>query len=233
MADPCQPSPCGPNSICKNTNGQASCSCMPTYIGSPPNCRPECVVNTDCPSDLACITEKCRDPCQGSCGFNAECRVQNHMPICFCIDNYEGDPFTQCNPKIGKLLMMLSEIVETKMFFIFLVKPALPEDPCKLQPCGENARCDNGVCSCFPEYFGDPYIGCRPECTLNTECSPNKACVNLKCKDPCPGTCGTDAKCDVVNHIPMCSCPEGFEGDPFRACRIKSRGTYLLISVVE
>lgn len=206
---------------------------MPTYIGSPPNCRPECVVNTDCPSDLACITEKCRDPCQGSCGFNAECRVQNHMPICFCIDNYEGDPFTQCNPKIGKLLMMLSEIVETKMFFIFLVKPALPEDPCKLQPCGENARCDNGVCSCFPEYFGDPYIGCRPECTLNTECSPNKACVNLKCKDPCPGTCGTDAKCDVVNHIPMCSCPEGFEGDPFRACRIKSRGTYLLISVVE
>lgn len=99
--DPCIPSPCGPNSQCRNINDQPSCSCLQNYIGSPPNCRPECVVNTDCPSQMACITEKCRDPCPGSCGFNAECRVQNHIPTCTCVAGFVGDPFTQCSPKIG------------------------------------------------------------------------------------------------------------------------------------
>lgn len=40
-----------------------------------------------------------------------------------------------------------------------------------------------------------------------------------KCKDPCPGTCGQNAQCDVVNHIPMCSCPSGFTGNAFVTCR--------------
>lgn len=158
-------------------------------------------MNTDCPSNLACITEKCKDPCPGSCGFNAECRVQNHIPICTCIQGYTGDPFTQCQPKI---------------------EPPTPVeiDPCNPSPCGPNAECRNGICTCHPEYHGDPYRGCRPECTMNTDCSPSKACSNLKCIDPCPGTCGQGSKCDVVNHIPTCSCPPGYEGDPFVSCRI-------------
>jgi hypothetical protein len=43
--------------------------------------------------------------------------------------------------------------------------------------------------------------------------------LNQKCKDPCPGTCGQAARCDVINHIPTCSCPEGTSGDPFVFCR--------------
>lgn len=100
--NPCIPSPCGPNSECRAVGDQPACSCRPNFIGSPPNCRPECVVNTDCPSNRACISEKCRDPCPGSCGFNADCRVQNHIPICTCISGYSGDPFTQCSPIVGK-----------------------------------------------------------------------------------------------------------------------------------
>lgn len=101
-SNPCVPSPCGPNSECHLAGSQASCRCIDNYIGAPPNCRPECSVNTDCSPTLACISDKCRDPCIGSCGINAECHVQNHIPICTCLPNYTGDSFTQCSPIIGK-----------------------------------------------------------------------------------------------------------------------------------
>ena len=43
-SDPCFPSPCGPYSQCRNSGGNAVCSCLPNYVGNPPNCRPECLV---------------------------------------------------------------------------------------------------------------------------------------------------------------------------------------------
>lgn len=94
--NPCSPSPCGSNSQCREVNEQAVCSCLPTYVGSPPNCRPECVVSSECARDKACISQKCSDPCPGTCGTNANCRVNNHSPICTCRNEYTGDPFTRC-----------------------------------------------------------------------------------------------------------------------------------------
>lgn len=200
--NPCVPSPCGLYSECRDYNGSPSCSCKATYIGVPPNCRPECVVNTDCPSHLACIAEKCRDPCQGSCGFNTDCRVQNHVPNCVCRSGFTGDPFTQC-----------VEIIER------LPAPTQSADPCEVAQCGANTECHAGICTCIANYFGDPYSGCRPECTMNTDCSPNRACLNTRCVDPCIGTCGINAQCTVYNHIPSCSCLPTFTGDPFTNCR--------------
>ncbi len=95
--NPCTPSPCGPNSQCKEINGSPSCSCLPEFTGSPPNCRPECVSNSECPNHLACTNQKCRDPCPGLCGSNAECRVISHTPNCVCLPGYVGDPFSRCN----------------------------------------------------------------------------------------------------------------------------------------
>lgn len=96
--NPCQPSPCGANSQCRQINGQAVCSCLPEYTGSPPNCRPECVSSSECPLDKACIKQKCTDPCSGTCGVNAICRVINHSPICSCKNDFTGDPFLRCYP---------------------------------------------------------------------------------------------------------------------------------------
>lgn len=94
---PCTPSPCGFNAICKEQNGVGSCSCLPDYIGNPyEGCRPECVVDTDCPSILSCICSKCQDPCLGTCGTNTECKVINHRPACTCIQGYSGNPFHYC-----------------------------------------------------------------------------------------------------------------------------------------
>lgn len=219
--NPCYPNPCGANAVCREQNNAGSCTCIQDYIGNPyEGCRPECVLNSDCPSNKACIRNKCSDPCPGTCGQNAECQVINHLPSCTCIPRFTGDPFRYCSP-----------IVERKIFQIHLKKNLLkyhliavveaPKNPCQPSPCGPNSQCRelNGqaVCSCLPEYSGSP-PNCRPECTTSSECPLNRACINQKCADPCPGSCGLNAVCEVVNHSPICSCQTGHTGDPFSRC---------------
>lgn len=95
----CTPSPCGPNSQCREINGQPVCSCAPGFIGSPPTCRPECITSSECPLNEACVNQKCINPCAGTCGLNSLCNVVNHNPICSCPIQMIGDPFTRCIPK--------------------------------------------------------------------------------------------------------------------------------------
>lgn len=93
---PCNPSPCGPNSQCREIQGQAICSCLIGYRGSPPTCRPECVTSSECALNRACSNQKCIDPCKGNCGVNAICQVINHNPICSCPSGFGGNPFSRC-----------------------------------------------------------------------------------------------------------------------------------------
>lgn len=85
-----------------------------------------------------------------------------------------------------------------------------------------NAICreQNGIgsCQCQPDYFGNPYEGCRPECVVSSDCPSNKACVNSKCQNPCPGVCAHNAECKVLNHVPSCHCGIGFTGNPYSYC---------------
>lgn len=121
-----------------------------------------------------------------------------------------------------------SELLSNKLLNFDIIILAPPEEekrePCNPSPCGANAECKErngaGSCSCLPEYFGDPYTGCRPECVQNSDCDRSKACVNNKCKDPCPGVCGINAECRVQNHSPVCLCLIGYEGDPSRSCQL-------------
>ena len=96
VTDPCEGDPCGRYAQCRNMEGVAACSCLPGYVGTPPNCRPECVIHSECPSNKACINEKCRDPCPGACGAYAECSVIQHNAVCRCQHGYEGDAFSAC-----------------------------------------------------------------------------------------------------------------------------------------
>ena len=122
--------------------------------------------------------------------------------------------------------IIMNQSHELHYIIIILVPPKVEIiDPCNPSPCGSNAVCtrqrDAGSCRCIPEYFGDPYVACRPECVVNSDCPSNKACQRNKCIDPCPGTCGINAVCQVLNHIPTCTCIENYIGDPFTACRQK------------
>lgn len=94
--NPCDGNPCGPNSVCRPHNYQAVCSCLPNYIGRPPNCRPECIMDSDCPTTLACRCDKCVSPCDGTCGPNAHCTVLYHKAHCVCNDGFTGDPYSGC-----------------------------------------------------------------------------------------------------------------------------------------
>jgi hypothetical protein len=73
------------------------CVCQSGMFGAPPNCRPECENHQDCPSNRACVQQRCTDPCVGSCGYNALCNVHNHQPVCQCFEGYDGDPYSGCN----------------------------------------------------------------------------------------------------------------------------------------
>ena len=83
--------------------------------------RPECTTDPECPDHLACIREKCQNPCfTTTCGVNAECRVTRHRAICYCKPGYEGDPYRICEERKNsfslycllrvKYLMFLSKI---------------------------------------------------------------------------------------------------------------------------
>lgn len=94
---PCTNFECGTNAICRERDGIAVCQCTSNYVGNPYlACRPECVINPDCPSNLMCVRNKCTNPCAGVCGQNAECSVVNHQPMCTCLPGYSGDPFVSC-----------------------------------------------------------------------------------------------------------------------------------------
>lgn len=114
--NPCTPNPCGPNSQCQAVSGQAECGCLSNMIGSAPNCRPECILNSDCPASSACVNQKCVDPCPGTCGSNSECRVVNHSPVCSCAAGFTGNAFNDCRPVpvVGKIKSIASH------FSIFL-----------------------------------------------------------------------------------------------------------------
>ena len=60
----------------------------------------ECTRDSDCSSQLACIAEKCKDPCLNTpCGVNALCSVKNHRAICTCKESYTGDPYSFCQER--------------------------------------------------------------------------------------------------------------------------------------
>lgn len=96
------------------------------------------------------------------------------------------------------------------------------------------------MCSCPPGHSGNPLTIClKGECSDHSECRSNQACRNNNCENPCAGACGTNANCEVSfpviitvlflmsiifllkvrNHVPVCSCPARYAGDPFSNCR--------------
>lgn len=235
--NPCVPNPCGANALCNERNGVGSCVCMKNYFGDPYlGCRPECVQNSDCPFDKACFNMRCENPCAciGTCDVNAECSVINHSPVCHCRAGHTGNPFQNCYPiptnskrNEEKNIQKSYKAFATNRVncsFDFILKaylPLPPENPCVPSPCGSYSDCHvvqgHPVCSCLSQYYGSP-PNCRPECTISSECAPDKSCINQQCVDPCPGVCGINAMCRAVNHNPICSCMYGYVGDPFVRC---------------
>lgn len=199
--NPCAASPCGPHADCIANGEEFTCKCLPDMLNQPPNCRPECTMDSHCSDDMSCVAYRCKSPCgYGVCGPYADCRAEDHKPVCKCLEGYSGDPFLGCT----------------------FNKTESDIDPCEPNPCGKNAMCieQNGVglCYCLPKYYGNPDEGCMPKCNENSDCPSNLACMYNECRDPCPAVCPDNSDCQVENQLAMCTCKEGYTGDAYRSC---------------
>ena len=99
--DPCPFAQCGQNAQCSVRSHRAKCTCLTGYKGNPyERCRQyECLSNPECPTTLACVREKCVDPCD--CGKNADCTPRNHQGLCTCPPGFTGDAYDKrlgCRP---------------------------------------------------------------------------------------------------------------------------------------
>ncbi|KAK0077551.1 hypothetical protein PV326_009982, partial [Microctonus aethiopoides] len=242
--DPC-PGSCGIDALCYTINHTLLCECPRCYYGDPNDkCQSftealdpskDCENSTSCGMSEKCILDLCRNPCPGSCGINAICTVLKHEPNCRCPKCYEGDALIKCEPYQGLRRFtcqwvnfqsripcenntgcLNSQICESKKCI----------DPCPGK-CGTNALCNvnnhNLNCSCARCYEGDPQKICTQfpetnECKNNTQCLKTQYCLTEVCRNPCPGSCGIDASCHVINHTLSCICPDCYEGDAYEQC---------------
>lgn len=75
-----------------------------------PTTIPECTTDSDCPSQYACINQRCQNPCIISvlCSPDQECHVQDTVPyktvMCQCRQDTIATIDGHCKP-IGKLFM--------------------------------------------------------------------------------------------------------------------------------
>lgn len=100
------PNPCGPYSSCSVIRKNVVCLCQYGYTGTPPNCKPECVINSECAPNKACINQRCTNPCSNVCAPNSECTVINHKAICSCKPGFTGDPMKRCLKTGSKILVL-------------------------------------------------------------------------------------------------------------------------------
>ncbi|XP_069969547.1 neurogenic locus notch homolog protein 4-like [Penaeus vannamei] len=215
--NPCRDA-CGEGAYCEVRNSRAVCSCPQYYQGDPySRCYAECTAHDDCPNYQACYQLQCVNPCDGACGTGADCKVEDHKPICSCPRGYTGHPFEAC-------------------------RPFTSADLCNPNPCGSQADCtpgfdssgnDRPVCTCPTGFIGNPLVSCqRGECQGHNECPNHQACYAYQCQNPCyyngESVCGRNADCTVKNHQPVCSCPQGYDGNPLSDCTIGRGGGFVV-----
>jgi hypothetical protein len=104
----CSLSQCGVNANCReDLTGRPICSCPVGFYGDPLTfChKGGCSNNYDCRDNQECRDGECVSPCVGQCGINAICEGKNHVAVCSCPRNFNGNPFTYCSqPKITSRL---------------------------------------------------------------------------------------------------------------------------------
>lgn len=230
--------PCARNAICYVSNHLAQCRCPEELpLGNPlaycekappPKAKEECIFDLDCPSKLACINNKCVEPCAiiQPCSSSARCSVIDSIPVrtmvCECPELMVPDLQGECRRIVFDTPPQCTSDSECPSNEACINR--LCRNPCN---CGSHATCNvenhRAVCSCESGYEGNPNIACRPiGCRTDSECDSGKACVNANCVNPClvNDPCGINAECYTYQRRAECRCISGYRGDPFTACHV-------------
>lgn len=147
---PCNPDPCGPNSVCivQDPKIGPHCKCKDGFFGWAPNCRFGCTTDDQCgPTEICNKENKCEEMCDHSrCGENSICTL------------YKSKRNVQCSCKHGFILekhvgcrLKLSTDIE------------IPTDPICENYCGFLASCNvnKGKIECFCP-VGNDYEEIKP-----------------------------------------------------------------------
>ncbi|XP_026683575.1 LOW QUALITY PROTEIN: neurogenic locus Notch protein-like [Diaphorina citri] len=213
----------------KCTGGVHSACPMGQICSAGGVCQAGCRVHSDCPQDKSCIDGQCRDPCaKGSPGDNLRptCGVANGF--CTCPLGYSGHPLLACTPSP----MRCDGACPCDETSGYCASMCGRDEECQ---CGE--KCDQGRCrvKCTGGVHSACPMGqicsaggvCQAGCRVHSDCPQDKSCIDGQCRDPCakgsPGdnlrpTCGVNALCRVVEHRPVCLCPDNYQGDPTDRC---------------
>ena len=94
--DPCHQGAkdCEPNKVCEVRKHTATCICKHGFVVNSAGefvCaggRIECRSDEECASNMACMYNKCVNPCNigESCPEGKVCEVMDHKPICICLE---------------------------------------------------------------------------------------------------------------------------------------------------
>ncbi|KAF2352424.1 EGF-like domain, partial [Trinorchestia longiramus] len=185
---------CGTRAQCEVENHNPICKC-PRGMTGDPFIRCDKITNiTGCANDIDC-------------------------PVGFaCI--YEGSP-VKYHSKVSSVYIRFDD----------KSSGTVCRDLCfEREPCADNAICTvleteprrTVSCACPPGYHGDAKIECRKiptqgGCRRDSDCIFSEACIDGLCRDPC--NCGVNAKCQLVDHKPLCSCLPAYLGDPNFSCQ--------------
>lgn len=192
----------------------------------------ECNNDLDCSDQKACINFQCVNPCslKGACGENAQCKTVQHRPRCSCPECYLGSAQTGCYPDpkcsqtqprpAGQAVCFTDSDCDNKLACELNTGKCV--NPCERQgvKCKDDKKCQvhyhKPTCVCKKGFMVNERgeISCAPEkaeCSNDTQCPDNRACIDRLCQNPCTARpesppCAPDKGCDVVKHKPTCIC---------------------------
>ena len=162
---------------------------------------PQCSTNSDCRTSEICHTGSCINACLiFKCGANAICSTTVHDIACTCRPGFTGNGRDGCIQR--KYLHSTTEPVSWK-------------------------KMHGKLNTIFPCYLVAPTVvePITPGCTTNSDCPDYTACRNTQCMNPCAvdEPCAPTANCKVINHQPVCTCPDGYIGSPTTECRLRKK----------